>query len=547
MLKLKAITLKKDLVLGLSLVCLSALDAQYVSDKFYPTNNTPPVTDFNDWSYKLSTTINQRDVREHIFTLADDSFEGRETGTEANMRAAAYIANKFERLGLPKIGENNSYYQSIAFTFSSWKNTNIMSGDKEYRLLWDFLAFPQHSVPMLEQSFDGFVFAGYGIEEGDFSDYADGTFAGKAIMVYDGEPMKEDMSIITGTETKSEWSEDWQRKSILAKQKGASLLIIISNDLKELIGANRRIMLNRVTEIGDHTNDVPDGVNTVFISTTMAQELLGEQLPEVIKRREALVNEGVRMAPLSVDKSFTVNLNVQKEVLRGYNVMGFIEGTTQKDEVVIVSAHYDHIGKKGTEVYNGADDNASGTTAVLEIAEALATGARMGKKPLRSVLCLLVTGEEKGLLGSAYYADHPVFPIANTVANVNIDMVGRIGEEYLKSVEEYVYVIGSDRLSSDLHRISEEMNQKYGRLVYDYKYNDANDPNQFYFRSDHYNFAKHGIPSIFFFNGVHEDYHQLGDTPDKIHIPMLTKRAQNIFHLIWELANRKDRIKVDRN
>ncbi len=541
-------TFKKLNNVGLVIIslCICAqVNAQYISGKYLPLADQVPVKDFNDWSYKISTTITQRDIKEHIFTLADDSFEGRETGTEANNRAAAYIAKEFDRLRLPKIGENNSYYQSISFTFSSWAETSIQSGDKEYRLLWDFVGFPQHSIDMIDQSYDHFIFAGYGIEQEGYSDYADLKLKGGAVMVYDGEPVVDGISRLTGDSIASTWSTDWQKKSILAKQKGATLLIIVSNDLKELMNANRRLLLNRVSQLGDFSNVVHDGVNTIFISPAMAQEWLGERSKEIIMRRDDVLQKGSAFMPLAINKNFSINLDTNKEVLKGYNVMGFIEGDSKKDEVIVLSAHYDHVGKKGDEVYNGADDNASGTTAVLEIAEALATSSRMGKKPQRSILCLLVTGEEKGLLGSAYYAENPRFPMANTVANVNVDMVGRVGEEYLTSEQEYIYVIGSDRLSTDLHKVSEAMNQRYSHILYDYKYNDAKDPNQFYFRSDHYNFAKYGVPAIFFFNGVHEDYHQLGDTPDKINIPLMTKRAQGIFHLVWELANRKDRIRVD--
>lgn len=228
------------------------------------------------------------------------------------------------------------------------------------------------------------------------------------------------------------------------------------------------------------------------------------------------------------------------------NIWAYIEGTEKPDEVLVISAHYDHVGMKNGEVYNGADDDGSGTVALLEIAEAFMQAKKEGHGPKRSILFLHVTGEEHGLHGSRYYSDYPLFPIAKTIANLNIDMIGRRDDEH-KDNGNYVYIIGSDRLSTELHNINEETNKKYTNLVLDYKYNDRNDPNQFYYRSDHYNFAKKGIPIIFYFNGVHDDYHMPGDDPEKIEYDLLAKRAQLAFVTAWELANRDNRPVVDKD
>ncbi|WP_417352711.1 M28 family metallopeptidase [Flavobacterium alkalisoli] len=228
------------------------------------------------------------------------------------------------------------------------------------------------------------------------------------------------------------------------------------------------------------------------------------------------------------------------------NIWAYIEGTEKPDEVLVISAHYDHVGIKNGEVYNGADDDGSGTVALLQIAKAFMAAKKAGHGPKRSILFLHVTGEEHGLHGSRYYSEHPLFPIANTIADLNVDMIGRRDDGH-KDNGNYVYVIGSDRLSTDLHNINEEANNKYTHLNLDYKYNDRKDPNQFYFRSDHYNFAKKGIPIIFYFNGVHDDYHMPTDTPDKIEYDLLAKRAQLVFATAWELANRDERPVVDKD
>jgi len=228
------------------------------------------------------------------------------------------------------------------------------------------------------------------------------------------------------------------------------------------------------------------------------------------------------------------------------NIWAYFEGTEKKEEIIVISAHYDHIGMKNGEIYNGADDNASGTSALLEIARIFAEAKKAGHTPKRSILFLHVTGEEYGLHGSRYYTNHnPIFPLENTITNINIDMIGRRG--YGKeNNNNYVYVIGSDKLSSDLHRISEEANRHIG-LELDYTYNDLNDPNKFYYRSDHYNFAQKGIPAIFYFDGVHGDYHQTTDTPEKIDFPLMTKRTKLVFALAWKLANVENRPIVDRD
>jgi Zn-dependent M28 family amino/carboxypeptidase len=241
-----------------------------------------------------------------------------------------------------------------------------------------------------------------------------------------------------------------------------------------------------------------------------------------------------------------LNAKYKESMSDSENIWAFIEGSEKPDEIVVISAHYDHVGVKNGEIYNGADDDGSGTVSLVEIARAFAQAKKEGHGPKRSVLILHVTGEEHGLHGSRYYSEHPLFPIANTVCDVNIDMIGRRDEFHAKN-NNYIYVIGSDYLSSDLFNICESVNKKYSKLNLDYKYNDRQDPNRFYYRSDHYNFAKNGIPSVFLFSGTHADYHKPGDDVDKIEFDALTKRAQYAFSIAWEVANRPSKLIVDKD
>lgn len=235
----------------------------------------------------------------------------------------------------------------------------------------------------------------------------------------------------------------------------------------------------------------------------------------------------------------------QKDAKASENVVAFIKGSEKPDEIIIISAHLDHVGtNKDGNVFNGADDDGSGTVSILEIAQAFQQAVKDGNGPKRSVLFLHVTGEEIGLYGSRYYVENPLFPLENTVCNLNIDMIGRIDPEK-KDNPNYIYLIGSNKLSQELQDVSVEMNNKYTNLELDYKYDDPNDPNRFYYRSDHYNFAKNNVPIIFYFNGVHEDYHKITDTPDKIEYDLMAKRAQLIFYTAWEVANRDTRITLN--
>ncbi len=226
------------------------------------------------------------------------------------------------------------------------------------------------------------------------------------------------------------------------------------------------------------------------------------------------------------------------------NVLALVEGSVYPNEVVVISAHYDHLGMQGEEVYNGADDNASGSSALMELAQSFQLAKKQGNGPKRSILFLHLTGEEIGLYGSKYYIENPVFSLDSTVVDLNIDMVGRVDKEHFDK-KNYIYLIGSNRLSQDLHELSEKANKSYTSLKLDYTYNASNDPYKYYERSDHYNFAKNNIPVIFYFNGAHEDYHKITDTADKIDFELLALRTKLVFYTAWEIANREDRLVLD--
>ena len=242
-----------------------------------------------------------------------------------------------------------------------------------------------------------------------------------------------------------------------------------------------------------------------------------------------------------------MELNISGNVVQTENVVAFIEGSEKPNEYIIISSHLDHEGEKNGVIYNGADDNASGTVGVLKVAEAFQNAVLSGYRPKRSLIFLHLTGEEKGLLGSKFYTDNPLYPLESTVVNLNIDMIGRIDPRHKNNVERYVYLIGTNLLSSELHEVSESTNKNTTKLYLDYEYNDIDQSECIYYRSDHFHFVKNNIPAIFYFNGLHEDYHKPTDTAEKIEYELLKDRIKLIFFTAWELANRNESIKVDKN
>ncbi len=493
----------------------------------------------------FAETINAKDLYAHELVLTSDSLEGRETGTVGNFKAAQYIVSQFEKLGLPKVGKDNSYFQRIVYTNDGWNNIGMSINEHSYRHQFNFYALPYLNSVVADKKIEAseVVFMGYGIDDNRYSDYKKKDVKGKVILINMGEPLSKDsIFLISKSKTPSEW-DDVEKKLATAFEKGVKAVLIIDPKMADNIQAKRRMFSRNIT--GDV--ELPDGkfANSVFISPDMAKEIIGKNTEGYAKAREKCAAG----KPRSVDLPCQLTIKMDKffKQLIGNNVMGFIEGSDPvlKNEIVVVTAHYDHLGKRGDQIFHGADDDGSGTSSVLEIAQALSEAKKQGHGTRRSVLCMLVTGEEKGLLGSKYYVTYPVFPLDKTVANVNIDMVGRVDEKYEKAGNpNYIYVIGADKLSQDLHDVNEKMNATHTKLTLDYTYNDENDPNRYYYRSDHYNFAEHGIPAIFYFNGTHDDYHRPTDTIDKINFEKMTKIVKLAFYTAYEIANRDERLRI---
>ena len=500
--------------------------------------NDPAVAAF--YAQKISV----EHLEKYVYQLASKEFQGRETGTKGQKKAADFISDHFNKIGLKGIGEHGTHYQTIPFIWDHWNNISVQINEERYVHLRHFLSLPDmnNNLPELERN--EVVFLGYGIDDENYSDYGEADLKGKVIMIYSGEPINDDsISYITGTNALSIWNENQELKLQAAARHQVAVVLFIDPDITRSIRDNRRRVLQRQYRVEEITRD--NYPNSVSISPAMTRTIIGENWDAFIDVRTRIRETG-SAKPLRLPCEFTLNHHLVREPIYSENIIGVLEGSdsTLKDEVVVLSAHYDHLGMRGNSIYFGADDNATGTSAVMAIMEALSKAKSEGYGPRRSVVAILFTGEEKGLLGSEYYSNNPVFPLENTVANINVDMIGRYDESHAPN-PHYIYVIGSDRLSTDLHLINETVNNEFIHLQFDYTYNEKDDPNRFYYRSDHYNFAKNGIPSVFYFSGTHEDYHQPSDTPDKIIFDKLVIVSQLIFHTTYEIANRDERIRVN--
>ncbi|ACF13138.1 peptidase M28 [Chloroherpeton thalassium ATCC 35110] len=500
----------------------------------------------------------------HLHFLASDALEGRETGLHGQKIAAEYIASNFKRLGLKALGKDGSYFQEFSVCQSCvgienkilvYSQTNDAQS-AEPTAVWDgflqdFYFFPRRFSASDTLSGE-VVFLGYGIHdesEYDYSDYKNMDVEGKIVLVMHGEPQRNDSSSIFNGVNPTRWSRNSEKRAA-AIDAGVKALLIVSDQppmppVKEQAEAFASYItqssVNLATAAPDDEFLASPLPPSIYISTEIANSLLvasGKKLDEL----QAEIDRTGKPLSFQIENTrANIVIDIQKEILKTENVCAMIEGCEEKDEAVVVCGHYDHLGidRRGN-IYNGADDNGSGSAAVLSLAEAF---ARNGIKPRRSIIFMLFSGEEKGLLGSKHFVSKPMFPLENIVADVNLDMVGRSDRKHEASGEtDYVYAIGSDKISLEYDRLLREANQASVNLELDYTFNREDDPNRFYYRSDQYSFAKHGIPSLFLFTGLHDDYHQPTDTIEKIDFEKLTKISRLAFSLLWRVANLEHRL-----
>lgn len=472
----------------------------------------------NSKSLQYVKTITTEGLKDKLSIIASDALEGRMTGTRGQKMAAAFIAYHFQQLGL-KGPVNGNYLQQFPLYEASRKQNNLYIDNKK-----------------LEDT-DSYFYMGNKGTNGMIS--APLVFAGKGSSEEIGQiDVKEKAVLVMLDNMKRETFQTVRTILKELKEKGAVTVLFAPQTTAEEFKEMRGMITGTSLRLEKESKE---WFEIFFVMPQLTEKLMGtstKKLNEAIEKKEL---KKIKSSRISWLNEFEI-----REVMTE-NVLGYLEGTDKKDELVIVTAHFDHIGKQedGSDgVNNGADDDGSGTVSVMQIAEAFAQAKREGNGPRRSMLFMTVTGEEEGLFGSEYYVTHPVFPLTSTVVDLNIDMIGRTDPGHSQD-KNYVYVIGSDKLSSKLHELSENTNNTYSKLALDYTYNDQNHPEMLYYRSDHWNFAKNNVPIIFYFDGIHEDYHKPSDEVGKIEFDILAKRAQLIFHTAWEIANREERIVPD--
>jgi len=482
--------------------------------------NTPPY---------FANTITADDMKRHLYIIAGAEMEGRDTPSPGLEKAANYIESHFKEFGLLP-GNKDSYRQQYPLYKDSMTSTTLQVNGVAAELSKDFQ--PNTNINhTAELRFSEVVFAGYGIVDGAIDSYKDLDVKGKLVLLLDGSPTGFKPTAQGFRSAANVFSKIGKARELGA----AAVLFVYGNYPRKTFNTTGAYNLNVYAPA-----IYPE---TFTISENIAQQIMGEDGKGIIEKMKTAALPG---------KVYKANLDLSyfKTTITAHasNVIGMIEGSDKKDEYVFVTSHYDHIGMRADGTINfGADDDGSGSTGILELAEAFSKAKAAGKGPRRTIVFMTVSGEEKGLWGSEYYTNHPIFPLEKTTVDLNIDMIGRIGEEYLKEKDSvnYIYVIGDDKLSTDLTPITDQINAKYSKMKLDRKYNDPNDKNRFYYRSDHYNFAEKGVPVIFYFNGVHADYHRPTDTPDKINYKLMAKRGQLVFYTAWEMANRNDMLKRD--
>ncbi|MDP6568504.1 MAG: M28 family peptidase [Candidatus Marinimicrobia bacterium] len=485
------------------------------------------------------TTITARDLEAHVNFLASDVTAGRGTGQPGLQVAAEYIATQFHRLGLEPIGTDNSYFQKFELLKTRLTdNIGLVMIEKgadgwsreKFQYNEDFFVSP-HGLTGSTETQAPIVFAGYGITAPnyDWDDYADADVERKAVLIIDGQPEIPGSDYFTG-EAETHVG-DVMEKVITARENGASAIVIAFNPRSEMLFSDRMKRWERwLTQDAMALPSPISPAPVFFINKRTANRLLSVLGKSLMQIQEE-VETGISGSTILPGTNLLFSVELEKETVVTQNVVGYLSGTDPElnKEGIIFSAHYDHLGvdKEGT-IWYGADDNGTGTSAILEIADAITSNPKRAK---RSFLFLAIAGEEKGLLGSNYYTNHPLIPLEQTITNLNIDMIGR-------NAADSIYIIGSNMISQELHDMNEAAAGYLNNLGLNYRYNTLDDPNRFYYRSDHYNFAKRGIPVIFYFAGVHEDYHQPTDTRDKINFDKMERVAKLVYLTGWGMANR---------
>ncbi|MBL8208300.1 MAG: M28 family peptidase [Blastocatellia bacterium] len=535
--------MKQLIALGISaILCLSPIVAQTKKTK---SALPSPLGNVEE--------ISAAQLKAYLTFIASDEMEGRDTPSKGLDITAKFLAAMMERWGVQPGGENGTYFQKFQMRRSKLEpeKSIVEINGTSFKYGDDFLA---SATPATVSGNCVYVGHGFVVKNRNINAYqtAAGTIdiKDKIIIVNASRPKEVRAQGFGGKQ-----GEDWIDPITYARQNGAKAALIIPDfpTLANWKNAQRSVLQRgslRPDLGGENLSPFP----VITLSIAMVNALFAAEKTsglEVLNRGAA----GEMVEAFGLNKKVTFTIGGINEQIPTQNVIGVLPGSDPvlKNEYIAIGAHYDHVGVgapiNGDGIFNGADDDGSGTTAVLSIAETFAKGPR----PKRSLLFIWHCGEEKGLWGSEYFTRNPTVPINQIVTQLNIDMIGRSKKEgdtnprnrELSGPNE-IYVIGSKMMSTELGELSERVNNNYLKLSFNYKYDDPNDPNRFFFRSDHFNYAQKGVPIIFYFDGEHEDYHRPTDHVDKIDFQKMEKVTRTIYATAWELGNAASRPKVDK-
>ena len=487
-------------------------------------------------SKEYGKSITKYELEELLYVFSSDEFGGRGTPSKGQDLATDFLKKNYKDLGIQP-ARNNTYEHEVFLQFDEKPNVSLSINKKEFKYYNDYIAY--NNGPDTSFSDTEIIYVGYGIDHKKYNSYDGLDVKDKVVLAIAGEPKnRRGNYFISGGKKKSEWSSrnEISRKKEAAAKNGAKALILINNRLFKRY-SNEHML-----------SDTNKGEKRM----SLASDKINENTQVLLfsdKNKDYLLQKNRKFMNFSFKKNYNE--------FSANNIAALIKGGEFPDEYIVITAHLDHVGIQNGIVYNGADDDGSGSVGILEIAEAFSLGMKDGFRPKRSILFLHVTAEENGLLGSEYYTDYdPIVPLSKTMVCLNMDMIGRTESKRKETEpEDYIYIIGSEMLSDDLHNINKKANDEHVKINLDYRYNDPTSlvfesgryiENNYYYRSDHYNFAKYNIPSIFFFSGVHEDYHMPTDTADKILYDIYEKRIKLIFHTAWDLANADKRIELNK-
>ncbi|HYN84727.1 MAG TPA: M20/M25/M40 family metallo-hydrolase [Pyrinomonadaceae bacterium] len=516
---------------------------------------------------KDAERITQAALREDVQVIASDEMGGRDTPSPGLDAAARFIADRLAKLKVTPAGDDGTYFQSIALrsTQVDTQRTRAELAGRQFRYGTDFLPSSyvsgEASAPL--------VYVGHGW-----------VVRPKNINAYEGLDVRDKIMIVAGSssslpkgltleEVRAMKASDWESPVSYAQRNGARGLVFVPRNFDRAwrrglrtVGRSAYQVERFIDEEKSDNKGFENGLPSILPSASMLEAIFaGEPAKGEEILRGSVAGEPVKGFALQPSKRLTFSTRLKTSTAKTQNVVGIVEGSDRelRKEYVAIGAHYDHVGtgtsgggcrpKDGDTICNGADDDASGTAALLSMAAAFTEGRR----PRRSILFVWHTGEEKGLWGSEYFTKYPTVPIDKVVAQLNIDMIGRsrpaadanTRNRMLTGADE-IYVVGSRVLSAELGDLNERVNRAYLNLKYNFHYDEPNDPEQLWARSDHFNYALRGIPIVFFFDGIHEDYHQPSDSPEKLDYRKLERVARTIFVLASEVANAPQRPAIDK-